>query len=93
MPHFAKRHYDAISTAMRANKPHPHWLMKRLQWERDVVALSEMLESDNQRFQPARWRNDCGWFTDPLEEAANDRKQYVKTGMESQADLASDNLP
>lgn len=60
MPHFAKRHYEAIATVMQNCKPRPIPLFNEAgQWYTTVYHLSEMLARDNPQFKRDRFERAC----------------------------------
>jgi len=62
---FAKRHYEAIAAAMKAERPGKHWdAAKRLQWDQDVKALCRVFERDNEAFRWSQFLEACGGLFD-----------------------------
>jgi hypothetical protein len=63
MTRFAKRHYEAIATAMQ--EAHPGQVQSkegeacRLQWSETVKDLAEMFERDNRAFKIIRFVRAC----------------------------------
>ena len=62
---FAKRHYEAIAAAMKAERPGLFWAAnKRAQWNMDVKVLASMFERDNVAFRPFQFLEACGGLFD-----------------------------
>lgn len=60
MAKFAKRHYEAIATAMQEACPDPSWdANKRAQWDVCVSRLADTFARDNGRFNRNRFIAAC----------------------------------
>ena len=57
---FAKRHYEAIATAMAQARSGLFWDAMRVQWNTDVKGLAAMFERDNVAFRPSQFIEACG---------------------------------
>lgn len=55
-----KKHYEMIAAAFAATKPEGRTAYHEEQWKYDVVALADVLERDNPRFDCARFYAACG---------------------------------
>ena len=56
-----KRHFEAIATALKAQKPADHWdANKRVQWALDVKAVAQAISAFNPLFRMGQFMRACG---------------------------------
>ena len=58
-----RKDYIKLAGAFKAERPGENWdANKRVQWDQNVKAITNVLKADNSRFDTAKFITACGGF-------------------------------